>query len=236
MGGGAVAGGVTSGVAGLLVLRPGEMPAGLDEGYGYEKACADLGVGEPPVEGVVGVGALRPEGGRVGPRAAVDGDADPEGDRRDVGALGRRCPVRSARIANLLHVAEGWVHPGDLRLNPEYAALGWEGVSAMAIRHPPPDASAGEHRPVRRHALPGQRGASTVGCESCAWSQRVDAAERLAMGDAWPGTDSIACDLVFTFADGALIPSDDPDAADRWRPLPQPSPCLSWSQNGRKRL
>ena len=55
-------------MAGVLVLRPGGMPEGLDEGYGYEKACADLGVSAAPTDGVV-VWALygpREDGSRLG--------------------------------------------------------------------------------------------------------------------------------------------------------------------------
>lgn len=174
MGDEVVAGGGTMGVAGVLVLRPGGMPEGLDEGYDYEKACADLGVSEAPADGVV-VWAL------YGPRA----DGSGLGRLSMVTPIPKGIDVTSALwsddvlcappdIEDVLHVVEGWVHPGHLRLSPEYAALGWEGVSAMAIRHPPPDTSAGEHRPVRRDAPAGHQAASTVGCESCDWSQRID--------------------------------------------------------------
>jgi len=93
------------------------MPEGLDEGYGYEKACADLGVGAVPADGVV-VWALygpRADGSGLGRLSMVT--PIPKGIDETLALWADDVLCAPSAIETVLHVVEGWVHPGYLRLS-----------------------------------------------------------------------------------------------------------------------
>lgn len=168
--------GVSVGVAGALVLRPTAMPDGLDKGYGYMEACADLGVNDPPDSGVAvwALYAPKTDGSGLGQLSVVTTLIDETEFSMGNWSDDIICGLPEVSDSTVLHMAEGWVHTGYMTLHPVYAALGWTGVCAQAIQHPPPDTSDGEHHPIRRSGKGRHAGFWTVGCDDCDWSQRVD--------------------------------------------------------------
>jgi hypothetical protein len=170
-----VFGAISTGVAGVALLRPNAMPDGLNPGYNYRQACTDLGLADTPPGGVAVWATYHPKGPFHLEQASVvtrhNRDAEEIAaawaDHRIVG-------IPEFDNAAVLHIAAGWLPEGYMTLNPTYAAFGWEGLVQRTIPHPLPDLTNGEHcstSGIRRHA---GVDVHTISCDICAWKQRLD--------------------------------------------------------------